>query len=91
MKADAARLSVRVQPNAHRSQFVRFDDGVLYLKIAAPPVRDKANGKLVDFVSELLGIPKSSLSIEKGHTSRSKTLAVSGFTPRALAERLGKL
>lgn len=86
-----ARLAVRVQPNAGRSQFVRFEDGVLHLKIAAPPAKGKANRELIVFLSKLLDISRSSLSIEKGHTNRHKTLAVSGITPQALAERTGKL
>lgn len=91
MKPDVARLVVRVQPNASRSQFVRFEDGVLHLKIAAPPVKGKANRELVDFLSRLLGLPRSALSIEKGHTSRRKTLSVAGLEPRALEERLARL
>lgn len=91
MKPDDARLTVRVQPNASRSQFVRFEDGVLHLKIAAPPVKGKANRELVDFLSRLLGLPRSALSIEKGHTSRRKTLSVTGLEPRALEERLARL
>lgn len=91
MKPDDARLTVRVQPNASRSQFVRFEDGVLHLKIAAPPVKDKANRELVDFLSRLLDLPRSALSIEKGHTSRRKTLSVAGLEPRALEERLARL
>ncbi len=91
MKPDVARLSVRVQPNASRSQFVRFEDGVLHLKIAAPPVKGKANRELIDFLSRLLDLPRSALSIEKGHTSRRKTLSVAGLEPRALEERLARL
>ncbi len=91
MKPDLARLTVRVQPNASRSQFVRFEDGVLHLKIAAPPVKGKANRELVDFLSRLLDLPRSALSIEKGHTSRRKTLSVAGLEPRALEERLARL
>ena len=88
MKPDDARLTVRVQPNASRSQFLRFEDGVLHLKIAAPPVKGKANRELVDFLSRLLDLPRSALSIEKGHTSRRKTLSVTGLEPRALEERI---
>ena len=95
MKPDSCRLVVRVQPNASRSQFLRFEDGVLHLKIAAPPVKGKANRELIDFLSRLLGLPRSALTIEKGHTSRLKTLAitglgpaVTGLEPRALEERI---
>lgn len=91
MKLDGARLAVRVQPNAARSQFVRFQDGVLHLRIAAPPVRGKANRELIDFLSRLLDLPRSTLSIEKGLTSRRKTLAVTGLSPEALEALLERL
>jgi len=90
VKPDGARLNVRVQPNAARSQYVRYEDGVLHLRIAAPPVKGKANRELIDFLSRLLDLPWSALSIEKGHTSRLKTLAVTG-SPEELRERIGKL
>ena len=91
MTETSTRLLVRVQPNAARSQVVRFEDGVLHLRIAAPPVRGKANRELIDFLSRLLDLPPSALSIDKGLTSRRKTLAVTGLSPEALEERLESL
>ncbi len=91
MNEASARLVVRVQPNAARSQVVRFEDGVLHLRIAAPPVRDKANRELIDFLSRLLDLPRSAITIEKGHTSRRKTLAVVGRGAAALRARLEEL
>ena len=91
MSEASARLVVRVQPSAARSQVVRFEDGVLHLRIAAPPVRGKANRELIDFLSRLLGLPRSALSIDKGHASRRKTLAVAGMSPEAIRQRLESL
>ena len=91
MTETRSRLFVRVQPNASRSQVVRFEEGVLHLRIAAPPVNGKANRELIDFLSRLLDLPRSALSIEKGHTGRLKTLAVTGISPEALEERIRKL
>ncbi len=91
MKEASVRLFVRVQPNAARSQVVRFEDGVLHLRIAAPPVRGKANRELTDFLSRLLDLPRSAITIDKGLTSRRKTLAVTGLSPEALKERLDGL
>ncbi len=82
------RLFVRVQPNAARSQIVRFEDGVLHLRITALPVKGKANRELTDFLSRLLCLPQSAITIDKGLTSRRKTLAVTGLSPETLEERL---
>ncbi|HEY41606.1 MAG TPA: YggU family protein [Dehalococcoidia bacterium] len=75
-----ARISVRVQPNAKRTELVGFDDGVLHLKIAAPPVKGKANAALLAFLSDILGVSKSRLSIAKGATSRSKVIVIDGMS-----------
>jgi len=64
---------------------------VLYLKIAAPPVKDMANRELVKFLSDILGVPKSSLTIEKGATSRTKLVGVNGLTLSQLEERIRSL
>ena len=75
-----AGISVRVQPNAKRTELVGFDDGVLHLKIAAPPVKGKANAALLAFLSDILGVSKSRLSIAKGATSRSKVIVIDGMS-----------
>ena len=78
MKQESARLVVQVQPNASANRVVRFEEGVWYLKIAAVPVKGKANRELIKFLSDRLGVSKSSITIEKGHTSRRKMITVEG-------------
>jgi uncharacterized protein (TIGR00251 family) len=74
-----ARITVRVQPNAKRNEVVRFEDGVLFIKITAPPVKGKANQALIAFLSDNLGVSKSRLSIEKGTTNRTKVITIEGM------------
>ena len=66
-----------------------FADGTLRLKIAAPPVKSKANRELVDFLSRSLGVSKSAVTIEKGLTSRNKMIAIEGLDRDSILERLG--
>jgi len=54
--------------------------------VTAPPVDNRANEQLVEFLADALGVSKSSLSIIKGGHSRNKVVEVSGFT-EADAER----
>ncbi len=82
------RIIVRVQPNAHRNEIVDFADGVLRAKIAAPPVKDKANKELIAFLSQVLGVNKSGLSIIKGHTSRNKIIAIEGLSREEITKIL---
>ena len=85
-----ARLNIQVQPGASRNMITRYTDGILHVKIAAPPVRGKANQELVKFLSKLLGVSKSSVTIEKGVTSRRKVVLVAGMKQADAEAVLGK-
>ena len=82
------KISLRVQPNASRNELVDFTNGVLKVKVAAPPVKGKANEELIVFLSEILGISKGSLSIITVHTSRSKVVAIDGLSQDEIIRRL---
>lgn len=86
----AARIVVKVQPNATQNEVVRFADGVLYVKVAAPPVRGKANAELINLLSRELRVAKSSIRIEKGLTSRMKLIVLEGVSQVYVVNRLSK-
>ena len=90
VEGEPARIVTRVQPNASQNQLVGFKGGVLYLRIAAPPTKGKANQELVKFLSHILGVTKSSLTIEKGMTSKTKTIAIKGLKQDQVMLRLEK-
>jgi len=46
----------------------------LKIKLTAPPVDDAANKMCVQYLAKCLKIPKSSIEILSGHTSRTKRL-----------------
>ena len=81
-------VSIRVYPNANKNAVVGFSDGVWLVRVSAPPVKGKANKELISFLSEVLNVGKSSVSIVQGHTSRSKLLAVDGLTQQEITKQL---
>lgn len=83
-----AKISLRVYPNAIRNEVVGFVDGVLRVKISAPPVKGKANRELLAFLSQLLGISQGALTITKGYTSRNKIVAIDGLSQEESLKRL---
>ncbi|HEY98634.1 MAG TPA: DUF167 domain-containing protein [Dehalococcoidia bacterium] len=85
------RLYVRVTPRASRNEIIGFTDGVLYVKVVALPDRGKANRELIDYLSGILGIKKSSLHLLKGHTSRNKVIAVDGLNLADIIQRISAL
>lgn len=82
------RLQVKVTPNASRNEITGLIDGVLQVKVSAPPVKGKANKELTAFLSQALGVKKSSLSIVKGQTSRNKVIAIEGLSRDDIIKRL---
>ncbi|HZM22140.1 MAG TPA: DUF167 domain-containing protein [Anaerolineales bacterium] len=72
-----AALAVRVTPRASRNEIVEMlDDGTIKVRIAAQPVDDEANTALLEFLAEILGVPKSRLDIVAGETGRDKLISV---------------
>ncbi len=70
-------LAVRVTPRASRNEVVELlDDGTIKIRIAAPPSDNEANETLIEFLSEILGIPKSRLDIVAGTAGRDKLISV---------------
>jgi uncharacterized protein (TIGR00251 family) len=70
-------LAVRVTPRASRNEIVEMlDDGTIKVRIAAPPVDGEANATLIEFLADILGVPKSRLDIVAGVTGRDKLIAV---------------
>lgn len=73
-------LLLHVQPGAARSGLAGLHGNALKLRLAAPPVDGKANKAAVDFIAELLRLPKSAVAIRSGLASRAKTLLLTGIT-----------
>ena len=70
---------VRVVPRASRTEIAGEHDGAVRIRIAAPPVDGAANDELIRFLSRLLGVPRSAVTIESGGASRSKRVSVAGI------------
>jgi hypothetical protein len=72
-----AALAVRVTPRASRNEIAEvLDDGTIKVRIAAQPADDEANAALLEFMSEILGVPKSRLDIVAGLSGRDKLISV---------------
>ena len=70
-------LAVRVTPRASRNEIVEMlADGTIKVRLAAPPVDNEANQALIEFLADILGVPKSRLDIVAGATGRDKLIAV---------------
>ncbi len=82
-------LRVRVQPRAPRSVIVGWRaDGVLSVRVAAPPVEGQANAALAALLAGALAVRPSAVTVEHGAHGRDKLVRVEGFTPEEIRRRL---
>ncbi len=82
-------LAVRVTPRASRNEIVELlDDGTIKVRIAAPPADNEANETLIDFLADVLGVPKSRLDIVAGTTGRDKLISVIDMDAETAHQRI---
>lgn len=82
-------LAVRVTPRASRNEIVELlEDGTIKVRIASPPTDNEANDTLINFLSEVLGVPKSRLDIVAGATGRDKLISVVDMDAETANQRI---
>ena len=87
-KAGHVEIRVRVQPGAPRNELIGELDGILKIKIAAPPVDGKANEACRKFIAALLDVSPSSVHVSSGARSRTKTITVRNISAEYAHRRL---
>jgi len=85
----AATFAVKVHPRAKKNAITGEVGDALKLAITAPPVDGKANEACIELFAKRLKVPRSSVTIAAGQTSRNKLVRVSGLTALQIRERLG--
>lgn len=85
------QFAVRVQPGARREGVVGQYGDAVKIAISAPAVDGKANEALVRCVAALAGVPRASVAIVAGATSRTKVLRIEGITSPELLRALAIL
>lgn len=83
------RVEVKVQPRSSRNQVAGEQNGVLKIKLTAPPVDGEANAALIDFLAAYLQLPRRDISLVKGETSRHKIVEIRGLNAVELNTKIG--
>jgi uncharacterized protein (TIGR00251 family) len=65
-------FKVFVQPKSSKNMITGIYCDALKIKLTAPPVDGAANKMCIKFLAKCLKVPKTSLEIISGHTSRTK-------------------
>ena len=85
---DGVRFAVRVHPRAKRNAITGLVGDSLKVSLTTPPVEGRANEGCIEFIAKLLKVPRSSVTIASGQTSRNKVIRVAGVTATYVRDRL---
>jgi len=72
------RIAVRVQPRASRDEIAGEREGVLAVRVKAPPVDGRANEAVRRLVAKRVGVPPSRVRVVRGESARDKLLEIEG-------------
>ena len=86
--AGGATLAVKVHPRAKKNAITGEVGDALRLALTAPPVDGRANQACIEFFANLLDVPRSSVTIASGETSRNKVIRVAGLSAQEVRKRL---
>jgi uncharacterized protein len=76
---DGTLIDILVQPRASTSQVTGVHDGLLRVRIAAPPVEGAANDAIVALLSKRLKVRRSDVQIVSGASGRRKRVLIRGI------------
>ena len=74
--SDGLLIRIKIVPNSSKNDLI-IEDKFIKVKVTAQPIENKANKALVEFLSKRFKVPKTSIDIVKGDTSKEKTLLFS--------------
>jgi uncharacterized protein len=76
-------IPVRVRPRSPRDEIVTAGDGVVVVRVVAPPLEGRANAAVCRLMADRLGVPRSRVTILRGQRSRHKLIRIEGLDQAA--------
>lgn len=71
------KITARVKPNSKTRSIEKVADNEFIIRVKADPKEGRANGEVIEVLSEYFGKPKSAIKILAGHKSKSKIVGIS--------------
>ena len=85
---DGVMFAVKVHPRAKKNAITGELGDALKVSLTAPPVDGRANKACVEFFTKLLKVPRSSVTIASGQSSRNKVIRVVGLPADEVRRRV---
>jgi uncharacterized protein (TIGR00251 family) len=87
-EGDTASFRVHLQPKSSHEGIVGEADGILKLRVTAPPVEGRANEACLRLLAKVLDLPISHLRIVSGQHARLKTIRVAATSAQTIRAKL---
>ena len=84
-------FDIHVNPHASRAEIAGIADGMLKVKVTAPPVAGAANEACIELLAKKLGLKKSRMKIAAGAKGRKKTIVVGDISKTELEQKIHQL
>ncbi len=85
---DHCVIQIKATPNSPRDEIQGWLGDSLKVRVQAPPSDGKANERLCTFIAATLCLPKGSVTLVAGASSRQKRLAILGLSEQQVRQRL---
>jgi hypothetical protein len=72
-------ITIKITPRARKNAIISYENRILKVRLNAVPEKGKANELLIDFLASALDIPKLSITLVRGHSSRLKHVNIEGL------------
>jgi uncharacterized protein len=82
-------FAVKVHPRAKKDAVMGQVGDALKVSLIVPPIDGRATEACIEFFAKLLKVPRSSVTIAAGESSRNKVIRVAGVFAEQVRERLG--
>ena len=83
-----ATFAVKLHPRAKKNAITGTLGDALKISLTAPPLEGRANLACIEFLADVLKLPRSSITIAAGQTSRNKLIRISGVSAADVEARL---
>lgn len=83
-----ATFSIKIHPRARKNAITGELGDAIKLSLTSPPLEGRANDACIEFFANLLNVPRSSVTIASGQSSRNKVIRVTGLSADEVQKRL---
>ncbi len=83
-----ATFNIKVHPRANKNAITGELGDALKVSLTTPPIDGRADSACIEFFAKLLKVPRSSVTIASGQTSRNKVIRVAGVSTQYVRDRL---